>query len=99
MHTHLTSKGQVTVPKRICDALQLLPGMLVTFALTANGQVVIRPANVPWAEVQSDGSKRAPVMDRFEAARGKADICWRTDVTRDAQRFRREFSGLTLLTP
>ena len=37
MLTRLTSKGQVTVPKRIRDALKLLPGMPVTFALTANG--------------------------------------------------------------
>lgn len=75
MPTHLTSKGQVTVPKRIRDALQLLPGMPVTFALTANGQVVIQPANDP----EPASTQRAPVMDRFEAARGKADIRWRTD--------------------
>ena len=73
MNTHLTSKGQVTVPKRIRDALHLLPGMPVRFALTEHGQVVIQPANEP------TGVTPIRVTDRFEAARGKADIRWRTD--------------------
>ena len=29
MPTNLTSKGQVTIPKRIRDSLQLMPGMKV----------------------------------------------------------------------
>ena len=73
MHTRLTSKGQVTVPKRIRDALSLLPGMPVRFALSGNGQVLIEPANAPINGVPPQ------VNDRFEAARGKADIRWRTD--------------------
>ena len=79
MLTRLTSKGQVTVPKRIRDALKLLPGMPVTFALTANGQVVIEPANAVAGVSTAAGATPAPAPDRFEAARGKADIRWRTD--------------------
>ena len=79
MLTHLTSKGQVTVPKRIRDALKLLPGMPVTFALTANGQVVIEPANAVAGVSTAAGATPVPAPDRFEAARGKADIRWRTD--------------------
>ena len=69
MATTLTTKGQVTVPKRIRDALQLLPGAAVEFAVNADGDVVLRPA----------ASRRKARKDRFEAVRGKADVKWRTD--------------------
>ncbi len=69
MSTTLTSKGQVTIPKQIRDALNLVPGCSVDFAVNRDGDVVIhklppRPGSKP---------------DRFEAARGKADVKWRTD--------------------
>ncbi len=65
----ITVKGQVTVPKPIRDALGLVPGSRVDFDLDDKGQVVLRRA--------SAARQRRP--DRFEAARGKADIRWRTD--------------------
>jgi antitoxin PrlF len=68
MSTTLTVKGQVTIPKQIRDALGLRPGMPVDFAVNREGQVVIQNA-VASARTQPD---------RFEAARGKADIKWRT---------------------
>ena len=67
MSTTLTSKGQVTIPKHIRDALSMLPGCAVDFAI-ADGEVVIRKA----------GARPSRKIDRFEAARGKADIKWRT---------------------
>jgi len=69
MSTRLTSKGQVTIPKQIRDALNLAPGCLVDFAVNRDGDVVIKKV--------SARPGRKP--DRFEAARGKADIKWRTD--------------------
>ena len=69
MATTLTSKGQVTIPKRIRDALSLAPGCAVDFAVNREGDVVIHKAGAR--------AKRKP--DRFEAARGKADVEWRTD--------------------
>lgn len=68
MATTLTVKGQVTIPKPIRDALGLKPGMPVNFAVNDQGEVVIHRAHTP--------GKSKP--DRFEAARGKADIQWRT---------------------
>ncbi|CAM8668094.1 AbrB Regulators of stationary/sporulation gene expression [Oxalobacteraceae bacterium] len=68
MSTTLSVKGQVTIPKQIRDALGLKPGMPVDFVVNHEGEVVIHRAK--------GAEKRKP--DRFEAARGKADIKWRT---------------------
>ena len=43
MPTHMTSKGQVTIPKPVRDHLGLEPGMGVEFTYTDDGDVVIRP--------------------------------------------------------
>ena len=73
MSTSLTSKGQVTIPKHIRDALNLSPGRAVDFAVNALGQVVLHPAT---ARNAKEAKKTA---DRFEAVRGKATVKWRTD--------------------
>ncbi|HQX60165.1 MAG: AbrB/MazE/SpoVT family DNA-binding domain-containing protein [Rhodoferax sp.] len=72
MATTLTSKGQVTIPKRIRDALHLLPGAEVEFAVNEDGEVVIQ-RNRPVR------AARRQAKDRFEAVRGSADIRWKTD--------------------
>jgi AbrB family looped-hinge helix DNA binding protein len=72
MPTNLTSKGQVTIPKLIRDALSLLPGAAVEFSVNAAGDVVLHPARPP------KGAGRKP-KDRFDAVRGRADVRWRTD--------------------
>lgn len=72
MPTALTSKGQVTIPKRIRDALHLKPGTPVEFSVNASGEVVLHPAELP------KGRRRA-TADRFDAVRGRADVKWRTD--------------------
>ena len=70
MATTITSKGQVTIPKHIRDALRLEPGNTVDFSVNRAGEVVLQRA------------KRAParrgVGDRFAAVRGRADVKWRT---------------------
>jgi len=71
MTTTLTRKGQVTVPKRIRDALGLAPGSQVQFEVSAQGEIVLRKAG----KTAARGRKK----DRFEAARGKADVKWRTE--------------------
>lgn len=69
MGTMLTSKGQVTIPKRVRDALGLVAGNEVDFVFNEAGEVVVRKAD----------ASAAPPRDRFEAARGIATIKWRTD--------------------
>lgn len=68
MSTTLTLKGQVTIPKHIRDALGLMPGMQLDFAVNSHGEVVLQKAA---ANVTS-------TKDRFELARGKAQIKWKT---------------------
>lgn len=72
MATTLTSQGQVTIPKRIRDAMQLVPGTSVEFSVNAAGEVVLHPA-------RPAGRARKPIRDRFDAVRGRADGPWRTD--------------------
>ncbi|MBK5256182.1 MAG: AbrB/MazE/SpoVT family DNA-binding domain-containing protein [Vicinamibacteria bacterium] len=69
MPTTLTVKGQVTIPKKVRDALRLLPGDAVDFDVNRAGQVIVQ-------KVAAGPDRR---RDRFEAARGKATVKWRTD--------------------
>ena len=72
MATTLTSKDQVTLPKRIRDELQRLPGAPVEFSVNAAGELVLhrpRPAR---------GARRSS-RDRFDTVRRSADVRWRTD--------------------
>jgi AbrB family looped-hinge helix DNA binding protein len=57
----LTSKGQVTLPKKFRDYLGLRPGSAVGFSLGAHGEVIVSSADV----VKPTRGKR-----RFDALRG-----------------------------
>jgi AbrB family looped-hinge helix DNA binding protein len=72
MSTKLTSKGQVTIPKRIRDELQLLPGTALEFSVNRDGEVVPHRPRPP------KGARPAR-KDRFDAVRGRVDVRWRTD--------------------
>ncbi len=43
----MTSKGQVTVPKRVRDALGLKPGSAVEFEYRGGGEATVRKAGKP----------------------------------------------------
>ena len=73
MSTTLTIKGQVTIPKPIRDAMGLTPGSAIDFAVNRNGEVVLHKAN---SGPDTRNTRTKP--DRFEAARGKADVRWTT---------------------
>jgi antitoxin PrlF len=69
MLTTVTSKGQVTIPKKVRDLLGIKPGSAVEFALTANGEVVLR-----------HGKRRAKsALRRFAGLRGAATVKMSTD--------------------
>ena len=69
MSTTMTIKGQVTIPKKVREALRLAPGDAVDFDVNVDGEVVVHKA----------GAKRSAKRDRFDVARGKAQVKWRTD--------------------
>lgn len=66
--TTITVKGQVTIPKQIRDALGLTPGSRVEFAIE-DGRLVVRKS----------GKRNGVKLDRFDRARGKAEVKWRTE--------------------
>ena len=65
METTLTTKGQITIPKHIRDALSLKPGCKLIFDVN-DGRVFLRKPGC--------GEKHRP--DRFDRARGAAEIKW-----------------------
>lgn len=69
MATTLTSKGQVTIPKKVRDLLGLKPGSAVEFELTDEGEVILKPAQ--------PSRRRTP--SRFAALRGRATVRMSTD--------------------
>ena len=69
-HT-VTSKGQVTIPKRVRQLLGIEAGSAVAFELTEGGDVVLRPV---------DRSKRTPARgSRIAKLRGRATVKLRTE--------------------
>lgn len=72
VETTVTVKGQVTIPKRLRDALELAPGSRVQFAINRDGEIVVRKAG------RGERPQRRTGHDRFDAARGTAQVKWRT---------------------
>jgi antitoxin PrlF len=71
MRATLTTKGRVTIPKHIRDAWNLQPGAAVEYSVNSDGDVVLH-----WLRQTLRGKPR---KDRFDAVRGLAEVCWRTD--------------------
>jgi antitoxin PrlF len=69
MATNLTSKGQVTVPKKVRDYLGLKPGKPVTFERLKTGEIALKPAK---AAARSQ-------MNKFAKLRGRATVRMKTE--------------------
>ena len=69
MTTTVTSKGQVTIPKKVRDLLGIEPGSAVDFELTPTGDVLLR-----------HGERKAKrPAHRFARLRGVATVKMSTD--------------------
>lgn len=64
MAHQVTTKGQVTIPKRVREHLGVKPGSGVEFRVDERGQVVLRKAGAQ--------SRRGRRRSRFAAVRGSA---------------------------
>jgi antitoxin PrlF len=71
MTSTMTSKGQVTVPKKLRDYLGLEPGAEVEFELRPEGDVVVRPAR--------HGRAKRRRSSRFAKLRGTLETGMTTD--------------------
>jgi len=69
--SNMTSKGQVTIPKRIRDAAGLKPGRPVDVALNGEGCVVVSPVRKP--------AGRSEMRKRIEKVRGTLKLGMSTD--------------------
>jgi antitoxin PrlF len=67
--TNLTSKGQVTVPKKIRDYLGLKPGAAVTFERLDSGDIALRAAR-PSTKARAS---------KFAKLRGRATVRMKTE--------------------
>ena len=69
MATKLTTKGQVTIPKKVRDYLGLKAGAPVTFQRLDNGEIAIRAAKV----------SAKPRASKFARYRGRATVRMKTE--------------------
>ncbi len=65
MATTVTTKGQVTIPKHVREALGIRPGTKVTFEFSGDGETILRKVRPV-----------EPRPDRFDRALGSAEIKW-----------------------
>jgi antitoxin PrlF len=72
MATNLTSKGQVTVPKKVRDYLGLKPGKPVTFERLKTGEIALKAAKAAKADAK-------PQMSKFAKLRGRATVRMSTE--------------------
>ena len=70
----VTTKGQVTIPKRFRDHLGIRPGSAVAFELTEGGEVVVRRASTGSRKERS--GKGGSLFARL---RGRAPVPMSTD--------------------
>ena len=78
MSRTVTSKGQVTIPKKVRDLLGLVAGSAVDFEVSGEREVTLRPA----------GRRSRRRKSQFGKLRGRATVTMRTEdilaLTRDS---------------
>jgi len=66
----LTSKGQITVPKEIRDALGVSPGDKLVFRRTESGQIVVEAGTIDFRSLAGmlRPKKRGATLEQIEEA-------------------------------
>ena len=73
MSTTPKAKGQAAILKQVREAMDLSPASLTDFAVNPIGEVLMQKT-----PDSRNARKAKNNPDRFEAARGTADLAWRT---------------------
>lgn len=75
MSATVTIKGQVTIPKSVRDHLGIVPGSQVDFRRTADGQIVIEPAEAKpssrFAQLRGHAGEGMATEDIMALTRGE----------------------------
>ena len=74
----ITSKGQVTIPKRIRDHLGLKPGSEVEFQYDGDGRIVLKASQNIGAKTRAD-RERKRMEKALAELRGTLDLGMSTD--------------------
>lgn len=73
--SHITSKGQTTIPKKIRDHLRLNPGDRIDFVIDGKGKVTIEPATLDVRELEGilerPGRKPVSIEDMKQSVRSR----------------------------
>jgi AbrB family looped-hinge helix DNA binding protein len=67
----VTSKGQVTLPRRVREALRIRPGDRIDFVLAENGEVRVRAGEVDVSELRGllrRAGRKAVTLEAMEEA-------------------------------
>lgn len=74
----VTSKGQVTIPKRIRDQIGLTPGTELEFVLEADGTIRVRPKRPPLERLRGVKERLADYEIDVETLRQDSKTAWGT---------------------
>ena len=67
----ITSKGQITLPKKIRECLHVAPGDRIDFVVEEDGQVVVRPARSRLGQLRGmlrERSRKPVSLKQMDAA-------------------------------
>lgn len=80
----VTSKGQVTIPKRIRDALDIEAGQEVEFVLEENGSITVRPKDPAMERLRSLKERLSAHDVDLEAMRRESKRAWGDATTEES---------------
>lgn len=79
----ITSKGQVTIPKRIRDELGLQAGTEIEFTIEEDGTIRVRPKEPPFDRLRAVKERLADRDVDLEEMRRESKAAWSSHVDGD----------------